>query len=159
MIEGMDTKAAGYRRKVNTINRVITALQRAGLAFGPMQLLTVPGRRSGEPRTFPLAVLKVQGGEYLIQAFPKAAWVANVRAAKEGTLSRGRRQRRVRFVELPVAERGPVLREVVAGGPPSVGRRYVTTGLAESPTPDGVAAAAAAGRIAVFRVEAAGLGS
>ncbi|MFD2471046.1 nitroreductase family deazaflavin-dependent oxidoreductase [Amycolatopsis silviterrae] len=148
----MDTKAAGYRRKVNTINRFITALQRAGVAFGPMELLTVPGRRSGEPRTFPLAVLKIRGEQYLIQAFPKAAWVANVRAAGEGTLSRGRRSRRVRFVELPVAERGPVLREAVAAGAASVGRRYVTTGLAESPTPDGVAAAAAAGRIAVFRV-------
>ncbi len=154
MLGAMDTKAAGYRRKVNTINRFVTALQRVGLAFGPMELLTVPGRRSGEPRTFPLAVLKVQGEQYLIQAFPKAAWVANIRAAGAGTLSRGRRSRRVRFLEVPVAERGPVLREVVASGPPSVGKRYVTTGLAESPTPDGVAAAAA--RIAVFRIEAAG---
>ncbi|WP_033293857.1 nitroreductase family deazaflavin-dependent oxidoreductase [Amycolatopsis jejuensis] len=147
----MDTKAAGYRRKVNKINRFVTALQRAGLAFGPTQLLTVPGRRSGEPRTFPLAVLRVGGKRYLIQAFPKAAWVANVRAAGEGTLARGRRTSRVRFVEVPVEERRPVLREVVAAGPASVGRRYVTTGLAESPTPDGVAAAAE--RIAVFRLE------
>jgi deazaflavin-dependent oxidoreductase (nitroreductase family) len=140
-----------YRRMVNVINKAIVALQRVGIAFGPMQLLTVPGRRSGVPRTFPIAVLPLTGGNYVIQAYPKAAWVANVRAAREATLTRGRRTTAVRLTELPVAERGPLLREVVATGPASVGNRYVTTGLADTPTPDGVAAAA--DRIAVFRVE------
>jgi deazaflavin-dependent oxidoreductase (nitroreductase family) len=136
---------------VNVINKVVVALQRVGIAFGPMQLLTVPGRRSGVPRTFPIAVLPLTGGEYVIQAYPKAAWVANVRAAREATLTRGRRTTTVRLTELPVAERRPLLREVVSTGPASVGNRYVTTGLADAPTPDGVAAAA--DRIAVFRVD------
>jgi deazaflavin-dependent oxidoreductase (nitroreductase family) len=140
-----------YRRMVNVINKVVVALQRVGIAFGPMQLLTVPGRRSGVPRTFPIAVLPLTGGEYVIQAYPKAAWVANVRAAHEATLTRGRRTTTVRLTELPVAERRPLLREVVSTGPASVGNRYVTTGLADAPTPDGVAAAA--DRIAVFRVD------
>ncbi|TVT39787.1 DUF385 domain-containing protein [Amycolatopsis rhizosphaerae] len=144
-------EAQSYRRRVNRINKMITGLQRIGIAFGPMYLLTVPGRRSGEPRTFPLAVLSLSGGRYLIQAFPKAAWVANARAADTAVLTRGRRSRTVRLVEVPVEERPPLLHEVVRTSPPSVGRRYVTTGLAESPTPDGVAAAAE--RIAVFRVE------
>jgi deazaflavin-dependent oxidoreductase (nitroreductase family) len=147
----MTDQAQSYRRKVNTINKVITRLQRLGLAFGPMQLLHVKGRRSGEPRTFPIAVLPLTGGRYIIQAFPKAAWVANVRGADTVTLSRGRRSSTVRLVELPVEERRPVLREVVSTSPASVGKRYVTTGLAESSTPDGVAAAAE--RIAVFRIE------
>ena len=147
----MVKNAEAYRRRVNVINKVIARLQRTGIAFGPMQLLTVTGRRSGEPRTFPIAVLPLSGGRYLIQAFPKAAWVANVRAADTATLTRGRRSAVVRLIEVPVGERGPLLREVVETGPASVGKRYVTTGLAESPTPDGVAAAAA--RIAVFRVD------
>jgi deazaflavin-dependent oxidoreductase (nitroreductase family) len=145
------TNAEKYRRRVNAVNKVIVRLQRAGIAFGPMQLLTVAGRRSGEPRTFPIAVLPLAGGRYIIQAYPKAAWVANVRAADTVTLTRGRRSSVVRLVEVPVSERGPLLREVVETGPASVGARYVTTGLADSPTPDGVAAAA--GRIAVFRVD------
>lgn len=138
---------------VNSINKVITALQRVGIVFGPMQLLTVAGRRTGQLRTFPIAVIEIFGGRYLIQAFPQAAWVANVRAATTATLRRGRRSATVRLVEVPVEERRPLLREAVATSPPSVGKRYVTTGLADSSTPDGVAAAAE--RIAVFRVEPA----
>ena len=149
----MADTAQGYRNRVNSINKVITGLQRIGIAFGPMQLLTVAGRKSGQPRTFPIAVLSVKGERYIIQAFPKAAWVANARAADTATLTRGRRSSTVRLVEIPVEDRRPVLREVVRTGPASVGKRYVTTGLAESPTPDGVAASAE--RIAVFRVEPA----
>ncbi|WP_228822970.1 hypothetical protein [Nocardia blacklockiae] len=47
----------------------------------------------------------------------------------------------------------PLLRELVETSPASVGKRFVTTGLATAPTPEGVAAAA--DRIAVFRVDPA----
>ncbi|WP_245589489.1 nitroreductase family deazaflavin-dependent oxidoreductase [Amycolatopsis balhimycina] len=147
------TSAQSYRRMVNAGNKIVVGLQRLGVAFGPMQLLTVPGRRTGVPRTFPIAVIPLDGDRYIVQAYPKAAWVANVRAAAEVTLTRGRRSSAARLAELPVEERRPVLRKLVETSPPSVGKRFVTTGLAEAPTPDGVAAAA--GRIAVFRVERA----
>jgi deazaflavin-dependent oxidoreductase (nitroreductase family) len=149
----MTKKAESYRRMVNALNKVVVGLQRVGIAFGPMQLLTVAGRRSGQPRTFPIAVLPLTGGRYIIQAYPKAAWVANARAADTVTLTRGRRSSIVRLVEVSVEERRPLLREVVAVSPASVGNRYVTTGLADAATPDAVAAAAS--RIAVFRVEPA----
>jgi deazaflavin-dependent oxidoreductase (nitroreductase family) len=147
----MTQKAENYRQMVNAFNKVVVGLQRVGIAFGPMQLLTVAGRRSGQPRTFPIAVLPLTGGRYIIQAYPKAAWVANARAADTVTLTRGRRSSTVRLVEVSVDERRPLLREVVATSPASVGNRYVTTGLADAATPDAVAAAAS--RIAVFRVE------
>jgi deazaflavin-dependent oxidoreductase (nitroreductase family) len=147
----METKAEKYRRRVNFFNKVVVRLQRAGIAFGPMQLLTVAGRRSGEPRTFPLAVLPLTGGRYLIQAYPKAAWVANARAAGTATLTRGRRSKTVRLTELPVEERRPLLRELVGNSSASVGNRYVTTGLAEEATPESVAASAH--RIAMFRID------
>lgn len=54
-------KAPSYRRTVNRINKVVTGLQRIGVAFGPMELLTATGRRSGRPRTFPIAVLPLAG--------------------------------------------------------------------------------------------------
>lgn len=146
-------KASRYRRTVNRINTVITALQRAGIAFGPMELLTVPGRRTGQPRTFPIAVLPLAGGRYIVQAFPNAAWVANARASDTATLTRGRRSSTVRLTEVPVEGRRPLLREVVETQPASAARRYVTTGLAAAPTADAVAAAAE--RIAVFRVDPA----
>ncbi|KDN22428.1 hypothetical protein DV20_09240 [Amycolatopsis rifamycinica] len=136
---------------VNTGNKIVVGLQRLGVAFGPMQLLTVPGRRTGVPRTFPIAVNPIDGHHYIVQAYPKAAWVANVRAAGEVTLTRGRRSSAARLTELPVAQRRQVLRRLVETSPASVGKRFVTTGLAEGATPDAVAAAA--DRIAVFRVE------
>ncbi|WP_254896826.1 nitroreductase family deazaflavin-dependent oxidoreductase [Amycolatopsis sp. Hca4] len=145
------TTAQSYRRMVNAGNKIVVGLQRLGVAFGPMQLLTVPGRRTGVPRTSPVAVLPLDGASYIFQAYPKAAWVANVRAAGEVTLTRGRRSSAARLVELPVEERRPMLRRLVETSPASVGKRFVTTGLADAPTPDGVAAAAE--RIAVFRVE------
>jgi deazaflavin-dependent oxidoreductase (nitroreductase family) len=145
--------AENYRRMVNAGNKLVVGLQRLGIAFGPMQLLTVAGRRTGVPRTFPIAVLPIEGNRYIVQAYPKAAWVANVRAAGSVTLTRGRRSATARLVELPVEQRRPILRKLVQTSPPSVGNRYVTTGLAEAPTPDAVAAAAP--RIAVFRIEPA----
>ncbi|WP_024803574.1 nitroreductase/quinone reductase family protein [Nocardia sp. BMG51109] len=145
--------ADSYRRRVNTINKVIAGLQRIGIVFGPMQMLTVHGRRTGRLLTFPIAVNELDGRRYIVQAFPKAAWVANARAADTVTLTRGRKAATARLIEVPVDERRPLLRELVAMSPASVGNRFVTTGLSDSPTPDGVAAAA--DRIALFRVEPA----
>ncbi len=136
---------------VNTINKLVVGLQRRGIAFGSMQLLTVTGRRTGQPRIFPIAINELDGGRYIFQAFPRAAWVANARAAEEVTLTRGRKTSTARLVEVPVEERRPLLRQLVAESPSSVGKRFVTTGLAEAPSPDAVAEAAE--RIAVFRVE------
>lgn len=142
-----------YRRIVNTFNKVVVGLQRRGVAFGSMQLLTVKGRRTGQPRTFPIAVNELDGGRYIFQAFPKAAWVANARVADTVTLAKGRKTSTARLIEVPVEDRRGLLRQLVTGSPASVGKRFVTTGLAQAPTPDAVAAAAE--EIAVFRVEPA----
>lgn len=139
------------RRLVNAVNVVIIGLQRVGIVFGPMQLLTVAGRRTGQLRTFAIAVVTVAGQRYIVQAFPKAAWVANVRAADEVTLTRGRRTEQARLVELPVEDRRPVLRRLVEESPASVGKRYADNGLSPSADPQDVAGSAE--RIAVFRVE------
>ncbi|WP_280273443.1 nitroreductase/quinone reductase family protein [Nocardia wallacei] len=141
----------------NVFNKVIAPLQRIGVAIGPMQLLTVTGRRSGQPRTFPIAVIELDGGRYIFQAFAKAAWVANARGAEQAgdcvTLHRGRRASTARLVEVPISERPPLLRQLIRTNPRSGANRLVTNGLADAPTPDAVAAAA--DRIAVFRVEPA----
>lgn len=132
-------------------NRVIVALLRAGVPVGPMCVLTVPGRRSGQPRRTPVTPVELGGRRYLVQAFAQAGWVRNARAAGSGTLGRGRRQIPVRLVELGTDERRPILREL-----PRVAARaagiYVRNGIVEAPTPD--AFAAAAPRCAVFQVEA-----
>ncbi|MFF2955658.1 hypothetical protein ACFVVU_30460 [Kitasatospora sp. NPDC057965] len=45
---------------------------------------------------------------YILQAFPGSDRVKNVRAAGEGVQVRGRRAQRVKLVEMPPNERGPI---------------------------------------------------
>ena len=56
---------------------------------------------------------------YIIGGMADADWVRNVRAAGWGILAHGGRRERVTLTELPVAERGAILREfprLVPGG-------------------------------------------
>jgi deazaflavin-dependent oxidoreductase (nitroreductase family) len=99
--------------------RLNVAALRRGMRIGSQSLLTVPGRRSGAPRSTPISVATIDGERFLVAAFADAAWVANVRAAGGGTLTRGRRSEADHLTEDPIAERGPILRaflEQVPGG-------------------------------------------
>jgi deazaflavin-dependent oxidoreductase (nitroreductase family) len=96
-----------------------SAVLRRGLKIGSQHLLTVPGRRTGRPRSTPISVVTHDGKRYIVAAFAEAAWVGNVRAAGEATLVRGREDERVVLTELPVEEREPILRaflDQVRGG-------------------------------------------
>ncbi len=59
----LETRLPGW---LKVANPVIVALQRRGLAVGAMHVLTVPGRRSGEPRTTPVSPLTVDGRRYIV---------------------------------------------------------------------------------------------
>ena len=123
--------------------RLNVAFLRRGVTLGSQYLLSVRGRRSGALRSTPVSLVTVEGDRYIVAAFSDAAWVKNVRAAEAGTLSRGRHAESVSLVELPVEERGPVLRaflEQVRGGVRFFGPQ----------TPDAIVAARE--RYPVFRV-------
>jgi deazaflavin-dependent oxidoreductase (nitroreductase family) len=95
------------------------AMLRRGLKIGSQYLLSVRGRKSGEVRSTPISIATIDGSRYIVAAFSKAAWVQNVPASGSGTLGRGRNVQEVRLVELPVEERGPILRaflQEVRGG-------------------------------------------
>jgi deazaflavin-dependent oxidoreductase (nitroreductase family) len=96
---------------LGSINWVIVALQRRGLAIGTIRLLSVPGRKSGQLRTTPVSPLTVDGKRYVLAGLEGADWVKNVQAAGWGILARGRKEERVALVELPVEQRGAVLRQ------------------------------------------------
>ncbi|WP_246257710.1 nitroreductase family deazaflavin-dependent oxidoreductase [Amycolatopsis anabasis] len=137
-------------RGLRTFNRAVKVLNRIGLRMGPVSLLTVPGRRSGQPRTTPVTPFEVDGRRYLFGGLPGADWVRNARAAESGTLTSGRRERRVRLVELPVAERGPILREFPVKVPNGVAM-MIKAGVVGSGDPDEFEALA--DRCPIFRVE------
>ena len=109
---------------VHRLNPLVIRALRLGIPMGPNVLMTVRGRRSGQPRTFPVAVLDVSGRRYLASPFGEVDWVRNLRVSGTATIGRGRRQDEVEAIELSseaaaqVLEAGlrPILR-VPALGP------------------------------------------
>jgi hypothetical protein len=91
-------------------NRVVILLNRLGLSIGTMHILSIPGRKTGQMRSTPLSVLRVNGQRYILTGL-ETGWVKNARAAGWGLLSYGRKKERVRLIELPVEERPVILRE------------------------------------------------
>ena len=71
--------------------------------------LTVPGRRTGRPRTVPVAVLEHGGERYLVSYRGESDWVRNLRASGRGTLRSRGRSEEFTAVEVPVEERPPLL--------------------------------------------------
>ena len=124
--------------------RLNVAILRRGLKIGSQYLLSVRGRKSGEVRSTPISIATIAGSRYIVAAFSEAAWVQNVRAAGAGTLGRGRNIEQVRLVELPVEERGPVLRGFL---------RQVKGGVRFFGSADPDVVVAAADRYPVFRLD------
>ena len=99
----------------HVVNRLIRFLTRRGLAVAGSRVLTVAGRRSGEPRSTVVNVLTLDGERYLVAPRGQTAWVKNVRAAGGvAALRVGRRTEAVTAAELPDGEKLPVLRAYLA---------------------------------------------
>jgi len=137
-------------RYLKPMNKLMLAVQRLGIPTGPAMVLTVPGRRSGVPRSTPMTPFEFQNGLYVVAGYPGADWAANARAAGIGTLARGRRARSVKIVELSAEEARPVLRAFPTEVP--VGVAFAKrSGMVRDGTANEFEALA--GRLAVFRFE------
>ena len=99
---------------IRMANRLMTPLVRAGVKIGVVHLLTVRGRKSGQLRTVPVAVVEQHGKRYLIATFGTVGWVHNLRASEEATLTRGRRSETIKAIELSPKEAAPVLKTCLA---------------------------------------------
>jgi deazaflavin-dependent oxidoreductase (nitroreductase family) len=137
-------------RYLKSMNRVVRAIQKLGIPTGPAMVLTVAGRKTGQPRSTPMTPFTYRGGLYTVAGYPGADWAANARAAGTGTLSRGRKSREIKIVELDADESRPVLREFPAQVPVGVGFAK-RSGLVRDGTPDEFEALA--GQLAVFRFD------
>ena len=128
--------------------------QRRGELPWDLPVLTVPGRRSGEPRRTPLTVMERDGERYVLAGFPAADWIRNVRAAAgRGTLRTGGVDEPVRLVELDGDDARSILRAWPVVAPQGV-ELMRDAGVVRDVTPD--ALEEAAGICPVFRVETAG---
>lgn len=135
------------------VNSFLTFLQRQGLAVGTVQLLSVPGRTSGQMRTTPISPFKVNGQLYALSGQVDADWAKNGRAAGWGFLSRGRQRMRVALIELPEAKRGDILRTIPQLDPGALSffRMLYDLPRDRAALPDALAGLAA--QATVFRVD------
>lgn len=94
---------------------IVKRLLSMGLPIGPMVLLTVRGRTTGQPRTTPVDLLERAGRRWLVATHGggDSNWVRNLRASGEGILRLGRRRQAFSAVELTPEAAGPLLKEVL----------------------------------------------
>jgi hypothetical protein len=92
----------------------------------------------------------LHGHLYTVTGYPGADWARNARAAGTGTLSKGRKSRRVNIIELSTEEARPVLRAFPIEVPAGVGFAK-RSGLVHKGTPEEFEALA--GTCPVFRFE------
>src|SRR5215471_18055310 len=101
-------------RFVPMFNPIARRLLRVGPLMGPNALLGVRGRKSGQVRTTPVALVEVGGRRWVVGTFGNVNWVRNLRAAGEATVAVGRRSERVRSVELDRGEAEAFFTDVLA---------------------------------------------
>ncbi|MFC8044860.1 nitroreductase family deazaflavin-dependent oxidoreductase [Nocardia sp. NPDC057353] len=108
----------------NLFNRLVRKLARWGISLAGSQELAVRGRKSGEWRTVPVNPMEIDGVRYLVSPRGHTQWARNLRAAGGGELRLGRRVQPFTAVEVPDAEKNPLLREYLRRWGWEVGRFF-----------------------------------
>lgn len=104
------TKAPWY---VPIFTPFAKALLKLGVPLGINGLITIRGRRSGEPRTTPVAIIDVSGRRWIWAPWGEVNWVRNLRAAGEATITVRRHDEEIRAIELDEAGRLTFFRDVL----------------------------------------------
>jgi deazaflavin-dependent oxidoreductase (nitroreductase family) len=98
---------------VPLFNPVARILLAAGVPLGFNGLITIRGRKSGLPRTTPVAVIQVSGRRWVWAPWGEVHWVRNLRAAGRATITVRRRKEAVRATELDPAQRVAFFRDTL----------------------------------------------
>jgi deazaflavin-dependent oxidoreductase (nitroreductase family) len=122
-MEAMNESKTRVPSFVDIFNPLAGRMLGAGLPLGPNALITIRGRKSGEPRTTPIALIGIEGRRWVSSPFGDVNWVRNLRASGEATLAIGRKQQSVKAIELSKEERvaffrdlmGPYVRRIPLG--------------------------------------------
>ena len=94
-----------------------------GVPMDPNALVIIRGRKSGLPRTTPIAIIQVSGRRWVWSPWGDVNWVRNLRAAGEAQITFRGRKDEVRATELDPTQRiaffrdtlGPVARTIPFG--------------------------------------------
>jgi deazaflavin-dependent oxidoreductase (nitroreductase family) len=110
MVNDMVDRAPGF---VGLFNPVARRILKVGALLGPNALITIRGRKTGVPRTTPVALVEIDGRRWVIGTFGEVNWVRNLRVAREATLTVGGRHEDVEASELDVPARTAFFRDVL----------------------------------------------
>jgi deazaflavin-dependent oxidoreductase (nitroreductase family) len=126
-------------RAFRIANKMVEPLVRLGLPMGtsraPMALLTVPGRKSGIPRTTPVALAIHDDGWLLVAVYGVSDWSQNLEAAGKAIVTRRGRSEEMRATRLTPSDAGPILRASMAEAPAMVRRMTAQYFSADATSP------------------------
>lgn len=98
---------------VRLFGRMLEVLLRRRVPLGFNRLVTIRGRRSGQPHTTPLAVIEQGDRRWVWSPWGEVNWVRNLRAARRATLDDHGRIEDVGAIELDRDERVRFFRDVL----------------------------------------------
>ena len=100
-------------RRVTIFSPIAKALLAAGVPLGYNGLITIRGRKSGLPRTTPVAIIAFDGRRWVWAPWGDVHWVCNLRAAGGATITVRGHDEDVTATELDKAERLAFFRDVL----------------------------------------------
>jgi deazaflavin-dependent oxidoreductase (nitroreductase family) len=105
--------AGGAPPWVTMFTPIARLLLAARVPLGFNGLITVRGRKSGLPRTTPVAIIDLSGRRWVWAPWGDVHWVRNLRAAGSATITVRGRKEEVRATELDRTERLAFFRDVL----------------------------------------------
>ena len=109
----MTGNAARVPRQVSLFSAILKPLIAAGVSLGYNGLITIRGRKSGLPRTTPVAIIQVSDRRWVWAPWGEVHWVQNLRAAGRATITVRRREEEVTASELDPSQRVEFFRDVL----------------------------------------------
>ena len=98
--------------QVSLFSPILKLMLSAGIPLGPNALVTIRGRKSGEPRTAAVAIIEISGRRWVWAPWGEVHWVRNLRAAGRATIRKRHRSEDVTATELDQAQRVEFFRDI-----------------------------------------------
>jgi hypothetical protein len=97
----------------HVVNPSVALMTRAGISVWGSRVLRVRGRKSGEWHSHPVNLLPYDGEQYLVSPRGLTQWVRNIRVSGGGELVLGSKVQRFEAVEIPDADKAPIIRNYI----------------------------------------------